>query len=204
MLQLYIRDFNVRIAKHVVAHELVEGALGQRLQELEAEVNSLEIANLGEIARSRAIYDHWNVQEEVPQVVRAALFLYAYAMFERTLRLIEDAVQDHLGLTSAVRDLRGDGIERSRVYLKKIAKLGFPDQSREWVEIRRFRVIRNVLAHRRGMLDETKDSLVREFAKVHPEQLRIEEDEIRILQPFHPFVVETMNRFLELLRPSLP
>ena len=83
-----------------------------------------------------------------PQLLRAALFAIAYGELEHFLNRIcrEDSRQRG---GPDLNDLRGEGIQRTKVYLTKVAKLNFPTTP-EWQDLTNYGHLRNALVHAQG------------------------------------------------------
>jgi hypothetical protein len=56
-----------------------------------------------------------------------------------------------------LNDLNGQGIERAKLYLKKVANIDGPFNSRSWQKIKKYAELRNVMAHATGELDLSND-----------------------------------------------
>jgi hypothetical protein len=59
-------------------------------------------------------------------------------------------------LSVELTDLKGDGIERARLYLTKVCEIQFPDGSHEWAEIQKLNNIRNCIVHAEGNVDDVR------------------------------------------------
>ena len=81
------------------------------------------------------------------QLVLESPFIAAYSRFERYLVDLCDAVRESENLLVNRRDLRGQGISSSIDYLRRIAKLDFPENTVEWDVIELLAKIRNSLVH---------------------------------------------------------
>jgi hypothetical protein len=53
-------------------------------------------------------------------------------------------------------EVKGDGIERAKLYIEKVCLIDFPKKSHTWQEIQKFNAIRNCVAHAEGNVEETK------------------------------------------------
>jgi hypothetical protein len=92
------------------------------------------------------------------------MFLAAYAFLEHTMLELCAALASEKPHTVSLKDLRGEGLEPAKVYLKKVQEIAFPDQSAEWNRLTFYREIRNALVHRNGRLSPTqKGEAVRLF-----------------------------------------
>jgi hypothetical protein len=89
----------------------------------------------------------------VPNLFRRSLFVAAYALLEHHLVLFAEESRKKSGLSLSVTDIHGKGIDRSRVYLRKAVGISFPDESREWQEIKKFGTLRNLVVHRFGRVE---------------------------------------------------
>ncbi len=58
----------------------------------------------------------------------------------------------------ALKDIRGSGIERAKTYLKKEVGIPFPSDDDSWKKILDAQLIRNIVAHNGGHLDEVQHS----------------------------------------------
>lgn len=129
-----------------------------------------------------------------PEVVRASLFTTAYGVFENFLNAI--CKQSHSqGYVEgvALKDLRGEGIQRARLYLTKVAKISLPGTP-EWNDLNDYRLLRNALVHAQGSLEEND-----KLSRIEQLQKRVATFEIRepglrvaLQKPFNP-------KFLDLI-----
>lgn len=201
--KLLLRDFTVRADKTRRAHDLVEVAVAQKLMELEA----LAEKELADLDSNHPLledlgYDHWAIQEEVPQVLRAALFMQAYGLFEKYLNRVAEVSGENRSLLLRPTDLRDNGIQQSVTYLKRACGITVPTESSEWSTLLRLLELRNLFAHNRGMV-RPGDKLVREFVAAHATLIVIERNEIRLHQGFVPFAIDQMEMFGKLLNSVL-
>ncbi len=68
-----------------------------------------------------------------------------------------------------LEDLRGDGIDRARLYFVKICGIDHPDSSREWSEIQKLKKIRNCIVHADGdVLDARSPDKIKNIVKNTP------------------------------------
>jgi len=93
----------------------------------------------------------------------SSMFLMAYANFENNLDLICKHMHQMFPYPVKLKDLHGSGIERAKNYLTKI--VGFELPSEQWGRIfGNFNKIRNVLAHKNGVIDVDNSSQVNEIS----------------------------------------
>ena len=89
----------------------------------------------------------WWTQDAIGQTLRKSLFVMTYAMLEDDLNQLCDHFAGSRGLTIRFQDLTGGGIRRAQAYLKKVVRVGFPDQRPEWVTLRKLSELRNAIVH---------------------------------------------------------
>jgi hypothetical protein len=98
-------------------------------------------------------FENIDFSTNVPNLFRRALFVAAYSMLETHLNLLATDNQQQKTLVLSLEEIRGQGIERARLYLKKVVGMSFPDTSPEWQVLKRLGELRNVLVHRYGRLE---------------------------------------------------
>jgi hypothetical protein len=52
-----------------------------------------------------------------------------------------------------LKDLRGEGIERAKIFLNKVCDINFPETSNEWNEIKKLNKVRNCIIHAEGEIE---------------------------------------------------
>ena len=101
--------------------------------------------------------DITNMRDVFPQLLRCSLFTTVYAFLEHELDVLCKRYKHEKQLSLDVSDLHDKGIERSRSYLKKVVCLPFPDQTLEWERIKKYRCLRNHMAHAGSMWRQVED-----------------------------------------------
>jgi hypothetical protein len=104
----------------------------------------------------------------IPNLFRRSLFTSAYALLEFHLYLLSKELESALELRVSVEDIHGQGIERSRIYLKKVAQVPFPDMSTEWQEAKQFARLRHLLLHNFGRAENKRDEKLLEWIGRNP------------------------------------
>ena len=102
-------------------------------------------------------------------------------------------------------DLKGQGVVRAKLYLKKVASIDDPFNSQSWQKIKKYAELRNVMAHATGELDLSNDKhkKVLDFARQHPNinviyhNKNSEFPEIRL---GHEIVYESIQDYRDLLK----
>lgn len=139
-----------------------------------------------------AIEIHWKLYDIFPTLQWTSIFNSAYSLFERHLNdlctILEKNASTKIGLT----DLKGQGIERAKIFLSKITGITNVFDSPEWTDIQNYSKVRNILVHTSGKLDLTKEKhkKVFDYAKkqpnliVHPEDPESDWSQINILPEY--------------------
>ncbi|HSU12555.1 hypothetical protein [Longimicrobium sp.] len=204
------REFKVRTDSILAGEQLVNDAIGARLAAIDAQLRRdlSELNSDNAFTRTQLHNDQVQVQEELPQVFRSALFMQIYALFEKMLGMFSNHFEETIPTGIKEKDLQGSGIVRSQKFLKAVCGLPFPDQNPAWGTMRMLGKLRNAYAHRRGMLGpEPEHQVVRQFAKSHSQLIAIHGDEVSLKSGFLPYVVAEMRevgeRFVAELHKSL-
>jgi hypothetical protein len=107
---------------------------------------------------------HWELSEVFPRIVRHSIFVTAYGFLEQTLLALCRHLEREHHHPVALADLKGEGIELARTYLKKVHGITFPDQSVEWNRLSWYRKVRNCLVHNDGRIPSGgKGQPIRDF-----------------------------------------
>jgi hypothetical protein len=157
----------------------------------------------------------WQFSELYPRISRYALFAMCYSYLEHSLETICVRYHKHYGVSLKVDEIRERGIRRFQTYLKKAVGMGsqFPDQTAEWQDILVYSMLRNAIIHNDGLLardfeKHRRGQDIRAFIEQHDSvDLRPDVPDrprITLRDGFCPEVVDTMERFLNTLRPRLP
>lgn len=141
----------IRIQHFRDVSSLFEAHLAQTVEEKSSATSKGPTEGLSVIFAS--IVDGVNLTYSVPNLFRRSLFVAAYSLFEHHLNLLAKDLRQERSVGLAIEDIHGQGIERARIYLKKVLGVFFPDTSNEWQEIRRLGQLRNALVHRYGTLE---------------------------------------------------
>jgi hypothetical protein len=153
--------------------------------------------------------DHWaDLAEVFPQYHRRASFLMLFAMFEDDLSQLCRSIAAERKLTRSLRETQGQGIERAKVWLEKIARLDLTAIAPEWTKITQFRDLRNVLVHAAGFLDpeNPQHKRVRDLTEVEGSGLELRHHaraEVILTSDFLATVIGTFAAFYELLMDAI-
>jgi hypothetical protein len=89
-----------------------------------------------------------------PQYHRRSAMLVFFGMFEENLNHLCCSLKESRSLPLGPSDLADRGIDRSRIYLTKVAGWTF-DATRNWTNLKKIQKIRNLVAHSSGYLAES-------------------------------------------------
>jgi hypothetical protein len=141
--------------------------------------------------------------EAYPQLFFKSIFASAYGSFEQYLNSIclQDAKQ-RAGV--GLKDLRGEGIHRARLYLTKVAGKTFPATS-EWRDLCDYGLLRNALLHTDGDLSSNTKapSVVQLAARVKTFAIAADLSDVTLTGDFNDMFVDTVERFGEQLRQAV-
>lgn len=142
--------------------------------------------------------DYAELHETFPSMFRTSLFVMCVADFEHSLNGLADLFQMAKKLEISFKEIRGEGIERARLFLKKVAKVGFPDDSGDWSRIKEFAVLRNLMVHADGRVPpgHKDEKLVERLVSAHPGKLRVDRfHRIVFEKEWNEHVLEVLRRF---------
>ena len=106
-------------------------------------------------------------EERLTFLSRSSTVVAAFSLHEVFLERLCNTCRELGDVSLAVRDMRGRGVDRSRLYLKKVILLDFPD-SIEWQRTQQLRKIRNSIVQRRDTADYKRISkALKEFPDAH-------------------------------------
>ena len=98
-------------------------------------------------------------EEYFPNLQRRSALITVYSFFEHELHKLCLLFHREQKLRLAVKDLSGDGIERSADYLEKVVGLDLQKDCKEWNAATRVREIRNTIVHRDGRLKDAQGNI---------------------------------------------
>ena len=131
-----------------------------------------------EMFKQFAIEMHWKLYDVFPAFQWSSIFNSAYAMFEKHLNDLCKIFEKETSTGVGLKDLKGKGIERAKIFLSKVIGVKNVFDSTEWKEIRNYSKARNILVHASGKLDLTQKNHqeVFRYAKNQPKLFVFHED----------------------------
>ena len=88
---------------------------------------------------------------------RYSVIILIFSILEYLLEEICNIVKCFKNLSLNPNDLKGQGIERAKNFIRKACKIPFPSDSSEWKFIQDLLKVRNCIVHTNGKVDEYKD-----------------------------------------------
>lgn len=149
--------------------------------------------------------DYWKIAEVIPNILRSSLFVSYYSFLEsRLLVICQHLKQDH-NYKLDPDDLRDTGIFRAKTYLKKVAGIKFPDNTRSWNEIVSYNRIRNLIVHDEGRVPEGSSAKKIESFIKKKKWLKIDNmNRISFPEDFSAEVTKTLKDFIDEVIKALP
>ncbi|MEH7419567.1 hypothetical protein V7266_30510, partial [Neobacillus drentensis] len=178
-----------------------ENSLVKNLQDLENYIE--EKANEFDEDQKQEYYDFmsddfWKHKDDYPQIVRKSFFLQAYFSFEHFLNEICNHFKQKLELTLDLKDINGQGLERSKIYISKVIGVSSPFQSKYWTKIQLYNQIRNVFVHNAGEYDDSNKK--HRATKQQLKNVDVKNYEFMLNEEFCIEVINTFREFTKLIR----
>jgi len=147
--------------------------------------------------------------EYFPSLQRRSALLTVCSYFEHELDKLCRLYQSEKGFAVTVGDLRGEGIDRSTRYLKKVVGLNLHYASQEWQEIKNIQQIRNAIVHRGGKVPDKDtvrdgaDKAIVDFMNKTESLSRDDDGEIVVGKGFLSHVIHTYATYSKLIGDSI-
>jgi hypothetical protein len=186
----------------------LEARIGESLKAYESKKVATYVEHDNEMYPIVILEEHRGI--EAPPSELEEIFLYYFPNLQRrsTLIVLFSFLENQFdqlcklfastqGLNIVHTDLSGKGIDRSRLYLKKVVCLSLNENSRVWQEIKRIQKVRNVVVHNDAKLvDRDTIRYVSEanyLALASESHYSHDADEVNILGGYLTHVLETFN-----------
>jgi hypothetical protein len=141
--------------------------------------------------------------EYFPSLQRSSAFLSLYGLFENKLNKLCALCMKERVLNLSVNDLKGGGIVRATIYLKKMIGIDTCKSSKEWKMLHELIDIRNLIAHQAGKFEGDKGRKVKEYLYQMGQVGEYYEDEVVLKKGFLEKVIFTFESYLKLLDESI-
>lgn len=107
-------------------------------------------------------------QIKYPHIHRESLILTIYSFFENQLNRLCAILSESVSTNISLKDLKGQGIERAFLYLKKVAGFDLSGMGKELPYIKNVNTIRNLIVHNGAMIPERPDHKLLRFVTENP------------------------------------
>ena len=141
--------------------------------------------------------DYFMVEEIFERQFRYSVLVTFYSILEGALNDLCNQMRHLKKLELKLDDLKGSGVERAELYLRKACLIDFPGKSGEWNEILELNKLRNCIVHTQGNILEAKKT--EELKKIikNTKGLDIERDRyIKIKPAYIESIEESVRNFL--------
>lgn len=150
----YTWDFFL-LREHVDA---IEDLLAKEAVQIRTEIEkeSAKIKDPQDRDEFNVVYgeDIWKLEDEFPQMHRAANLIAIISRVETKLNSLCDHAATKAGINLQVQDFNGRGIERAKIFLSKVLHVKDPWTTSSWNVIRLASGIRNDLVHNEGFIQK--------------------------------------------------
>jgi len=186
-------------------HHIAEEALGRHVQDVDDwHVQALKLAPGDEEFIKRLYVEQQDdAANGYPHILRSSLFTTAYAIFEVFLNSLCKELEAHIA-GAGLHDLRGEGIQRARLYLAKVVGVTFPDTD-AWERLVLYGKLRNAMVHSQGDLTDNRNlAAIKQLQAKHVAfELSDDESAVRLSAAFTLHFLETVEIFASELDGSL-
>jgi len=194
--RLYIDLDRVRAAHHLAEEALVRH--DKRVDEWFAE-NLARDPNDAELISYLHAEQKDDAARGYPQVLRSSLFVTSYAFLELFMTGLCKEIKKHVSGPD-LNDLRGEGIQRARLFLTSVAAIDFPDTT-EWQRLLLYGKLRNVIVHAQGELAEHASLPAVKQLRAQEKTFELSDDASTIIlhDSFNPRLLDIVQTFSQQL-----
>lgn len=126
-----------------------------------------------------------------------SLFNYKYNYFEYGINDLVEKIGMVENYKLKLSDLRGEGLFRATLYMKKVCKLNLEPLKLIWDEITIYNKIRNLITHNNGLfINDEKYNCIQEFVKNNNDIISLTKNRITFKMNF---IIRTNDTFVNYL-----
>ena len=111
----------------------------------------------------------------LPRVFRGPFIVALYAVYETSVTKIARLIQESMGQSIALGDLRGNFLDRSKKYFKHILKFDLCNDQKAWDRIKMLSVLRHAFAHANGRVEMLKYESRKKIKNIEKKGIGIED-----------------------------
>ncbi|MDR5836614.1 hypothetical protein [Caballeronia sp. LZ034LL] len=104
------------------------------------------------------VHGFWDLhvlfERDFPSIQRRSALITLYSFLEHELDKLCELLQRTEDHALSLKEIHGTGIDRSAIFLKKVAGLAIPRNNRHWAEIRNIQKTRNAFVHANGRIEQ--------------------------------------------------
>ena len=135
--------------------------------------------------------------QDFPRIMRNSLFVSIYTFLED--KIVEQCVSDADTLLE-LSDINGKGIQQASIYLKKVLRVAFPNNCKEWKYIKNANLIRNCIVHNNGAVSKSRnEKKLRNIVEDTPSICINQIDHIHLESKFCLDFIDNVDLFLSQL-----
>jgi hypothetical protein len=142
-----------------------------------------------------------------PKILWRTAFLHSFFLTESSLDQICRNIQIAQNISLSLTDISGKGIKRAELFLRKLANVTLPFESKEWQDILDFNKIRNAFVHSDGIISKGNKDLINVSKKYIglylPEFGNYDYSELNLDKEFCVFSLKTILDFFIALHKNL-
>ncbi|MDD2679943.1 MAG: hypothetical protein PHO03_04010 [Candidatus Omnitrophica bacterium] len=143
--------------------------------------------------------EYLKLYEDFPNIARGSLFVAGMSMLEYQIIALCQHLQKTNRYYIALNDIAGKGIFKAQLYLKKVAKLKFPDDTKYWNDILCYQIIRNAVVHNDSVIKNGKElEKIIGFSLDH-KSLRMHSDRLLFGETFCLEAFDIIESFFDIL-----
>lgn len=144
--------------------------------------------------------EHYMIEEIYIGMYRKSTLVSIYSFVENSLNDLCKHLNKKNSYPITLDDLKGEGIERAKSYLEKLAKVDFQVLNGEWCHLQDLNKIRNCIVHCEGDIKSLKsDSKIKNIVAQNPSLSLKNERNLSIEREYVDFCITKTETFLEKL-----
>ncbi len=152
--------------------------------------------------------ESWDLEQlftqHFPSLQRRSALITLHSFFETELNKLCGLYKSEKHFRVGVGDLKGKGIDRSMLYLEKVAEINIHKHSPEWTVIRQIRDVRNCIVHGDAKVGvKGEGNAIINFVSGNEFLTCNDEDEIVVQKGFLAYVVKNYEAYFKMMGQSI-